>query len=156
MAMSVEPAGHHRYHLIDTTLMTWVGAKNYCREMYDDIAAVGSDDDWMRLRAEGKDKGLTAIAWVGLYDDRHGWRWSFNSVLLENQIPTKWYAGQPDNQYGHEACGAINQQGEWLDYPCTDLRPFICYECEFAKSHHIIKSIFIIALGFWVAEVRSQ
>ncbi|XP_053086697.1 C-type lectin domain family 4 member K-like [Pangasianodon hypophthalmus] len=132
--MSILPPVHHKYYLINTISMTWAGAKNYCRETYDDIATVGSDDDWIRLRKEETDKGLTTFAWVGLYDDIDSWRWSFNDVPLKNQTLTKWYSGEPDNGEGNEACGTIGQLGEWRDYPCTDLRPFICYNCELAKN----------------------
>ncbi|KAK3507334.1 hypothetical protein QTP70_014462 [Hemibagrus guttatus] len=46
--------------------------------------------------------------------------------------------GQPDNLYGKEACASIDQIGEWLDYPCTDLQPFICYNSSATGSNMIV------------------
>lgn len=108
----LQPLGHN-YYLIDTQVLTWEAAMNYCRKYYDDIATVANADDWIRLRKEETDKGLTSRAWIGLYNDIESWRWSFNNVSLKNQMLTMWYAGEPNNLYGKEACASIDQMGEW-------------------------------------------
>ncbi|XP_058241257.1 putative C-type lectin domain family 20 member A isoform X2 [Hemibagrus wyckioides] len=108
------------------------------RKYYDDIATVANADDWIRLRKEETDKGLTSRAWIGLYNDIESWRWSFNNVSLKNQLLAMWYAGEPDNAYGKEACATINQLGEWRDDPCTDLLPFICYNSSATGSNIIV------------------
>ncbi|KAI5088010.1 lectin C-type domain containing isoform 1 precursor, partial [Silurus meridionalis] len=131
--MSVLQSVYYKYYLINTMTMTWADAKNYCREKYDDIAILRSSDDWIKIKEEGAAKSLTAFAWIGLYNDIESWRWSFNDVPLKNQTLRMWYAGEPKNENGNEACGVLGQLGQWWDYPCTDLRPFICYNSSTDK-----------------------
>lgn len=85
--------------------------------MYDDIATVGADNDWIRLRKEVTGKGLITVTWVGLYNDADSWYWSLNSIPLKNQTLKMWHAGQLNNVYGKEICCTIGLLGQWWDFP---------------------------------------
>lgn len=90
------------------------------------MATVQTDDDWKRLSAEAARKGLAVTGWVGLYDRVKSWSW-FGMGPMWNFSLINWAPGQPDNANGNESCGAMNPDGYWADYPCADLKPFICY-----------------------------
>lgn len=99
--------------------------------MYTDLATVASDADFLQLKKEAVRKGLVEVAWIGLYDNVNSWRWSLNDFLLKDATFMNWHAGEPDNVQGKEACGIIiGTYGYWEDKPCTELRPFICYDGE--------------------------
>ncbi|XP_053474803.1 C-type lectin 1-like [Ictalurus furcatus] len=126
----------HNYNLMMTTV-TWPVAQNYCRVMYTDLATILSDTDWLRFEKEAASKRLTTNAWVGLYSDLNSWHWSLNDVPL-NVSYTYWYTGQPDNSGGKETCGLAVPYGAWGDAPCTQLRPFICYNANFSGAARFI------------------
>ncbi|XP_053087118.1 secretory phospholipase A2 receptor-like [Pangasianodon hypophthalmus] len=125
----------HKYHLI-TTPMTWSAAQNYCREKYDDLAAIQSVTDWLRISAEALRKFMIFPAWIGMYNNVDSWRWSFNDLPLKNITLRKWYFSEPSN--GKEACGAIDFNGYWFDYPCTNLKSFICYDSRLSGGARFI------------------
>ncbi|XP_027004137.2 C-type lectin 1-like [Tachysurus fulvidraco] len=127
----------HKYDLIMTGA-TWPVAQNYCRVIYDDLATVISDTDWLRLKKETADKNLATYALVGLYNDINSWRWSLNDLPLKNVTYTCWYPGQPNNLGGKEECGIISTGTGWRDIPCTLLRPFICYNANFSGAARFI------------------
>lgn len=114
--------------------MTWKDAETYCQTNDLNLAVVQTDDDWYRLNAAAESKGLTATGWIGLYQNIYDWYWSSNGVFWMNPgFITYWEPGQPDNLGGIEYCCTIDSSGFWADNPCTDLKPFICFEgkpCE--------------------------
>ncbi|XP_053335769.1 C-type mannose receptor 2-like [Clarias gariepinus] len=126
-----------KYDLILKTI-TWPDAQKYCRVMYNDLATMLSDTDWLRLKTETTRKGLTTSAWTGLYKDIYNWRWSLNNLPLKNVNFTDWYPGQPDNYYGNEACVIIAAYQQWYDVQCNLIRPFICYDARFSDSNKFI------------------
>ncbi|KAK3523082.1 hypothetical protein QTP86_012918 [Hemibagrus guttatus] len=115
----------HDYYMI-TTPSTWADANAYCKSKYLNLATVRTDDDWYRLNAAAESKGLAATGWVGLFLDVYDWYWS-NTVVYLMTTASYWAPGQPDNLGGNEECCAIDSTGSWADYPCTDLKPFICF-----------------------------
>ncbi|XP_047671871.1 macrophage mannose receptor 1-like isoform X2 [Tachysurus fulvidraco] len=127
----------HKYDLI-MTKVTWPVAQNYCRVIYDDLATVISDTDWLRLKNETANKNLATYAWVGLYSDVNSWRWSLNDLPLKNVNYTIWSSGQPNNLGGKEACGIIGGGNAWFDTQCTGLKPFICYNANFSGAARFI------------------
>ncbi|KAG7256534.1 hypothetical protein CRUP_015432 [Coryphaenoides rupestris] len=60
----------HYYYVVDTA-MTWMDARRYCREHYNDLATIDSLEDQQRL--EDVAGGYTGPAWIGLYDDVKSW-----------------------------------------------------------------------------------
>lgn len=105
--------------------------------MYTDLATILSDTDWVRIDTITKTKGLTAVAWVGLYNDVTSWRWSLNELPLKNLTYVYWYPGEPNNLSGKESCVSISPDNYWKDRPCTELKPFICYSGELISCFHI-------------------
>ncbi|KAF4071309.1 hypothetical protein AMELA_G00271740, partial [Ameiurus melas] len=92
-----------------------------------------------RLQKEAASKGQAwVIAWVGLYNDFNSWRWSLNDLPLKNVPYTNWSTGEPDNAGGKEACGIIGYYNSWWDVPCTQPRPFICYNASFSGAARFI------------------
>ncbi|XP_026994737.2 macrophage mannose receptor 1-like, partial [Tachysurus fulvidraco] len=127
----------HKYDLIITG-ETWPVAQNYCRVIYNDLATVVSDFDWLRLNKETADKYLPTDAWVGLYNDINSWRWSLNNLPLKNVTYSCWYSGQPNTVGGNEACAVLGLGNAWWDTTCTGLRPFICYNANFSGAARFI------------------
>ncbi|KAG7314252.1 hypothetical protein KOW79_022748 [Hemibagrus wyckioides] len=125
----------HKYHLIMTP-MTWSEAQRYCRETYDDLAAIQSFNDWLRIAAEALRYFMIFPAWIGLYNNIDSWRWSYNDLPLNNITLRNWLFSEPTN--GNQACAALDWTGYWLDFPCTDLKSFICYDSRFSGSGRFI------------------
>ncbi|XP_046699395.1 putative C-type lectin domain family 20 member A isoform X1 [Silurus meridionalis] len=135
VAVSILGTVPHNYELIKTP-MTWADAKNYCRVWYTDLAAIQSGTDWLRLKKEAVSKGLATNAWVGLYADINGWRWSLNNLQY---VPFRqWNPGEPNNGAGKESCVAMGIYNNWWDAPCTQLRPIICYNDNLTGSARFI------------------
>lgn len=115
----------HVYHLIQQG-KTWNDALAYCQANYDDLAAVESNDDLIRLQSEIQTQQFGSSAWVGLYNDVKGWRWSLGNEPVDLYMwAIQW--GQPN--YGNELCGGIDPWG-WLDATCDTVLPFICFDGE--------------------------
>ncbi|XP_030286086.1 secretory phospholipase A2 receptor-like [Sparus aurata] len=105
---------------------TWDEARRYCRENYTDLATVYDMNDIQRL----SDSVHEDEAWIGLHNngsqDNRVWRWSLPGVEVTREC---WDNGQPNDQLGAaENCVMINNNNEWHDAKCSDVRPFICYD----------------------------
>lgn len=108
--------------------MTWSDAQNYCKQTYADLAVIQSSEDWLRIKAEADRQHMASPGWIGLYNDLDSWRWSYNDLPLSSITQRNWKTSEPSN--GDESCGAIEYTGDWFDFPCTDFKSFICYDCE--------------------------
>ncbi|GAA6086684.1 macrophage mannose receptor 1 [Tachysurus ichikawai] len=115
----------HEYFMI-TIPSTWADAHTYCQSKYLNLATVQTSEDWYRLNAAAESKGLAATGWVGMHINVKDWYWSNTVVYLLNTT-SFWGPGQPDNSGGREECCAIDSSGYWADYPCRNLKPFICF-----------------------------
>ncbi|KAF5899457.1 macrophage mannose receptor 1-like, partial [Clarias magur] len=117
----------HRYELVKTS-MTWPAAQGYCRVNYTDLAIILSNKDWLRLNKETVRKGWkTATLWVGLWKDVNSWRWSLGDLPLQSFPYTNWYPGEPNIYFRSDGCVAMDIYARWFNEPCTQLRPFVCY-----------------------------
>uniref|UniRef100_A0A671XGT6 C-type lectin domain-containing protein n=1 Tax=Sparus aurata TaxID=8175 RepID=A0A671XGT6_SPAAU len=117
----------HVYYFINRQ-KTWDEARRYCRENYTDLATVYDMNDIQRL----SDSVHEDEAWIGLHNngsqDNRVWRWSLPGVEVTREC---WDNGQPNDQLGAaENCVMINNNNEWHDAKCSDVRPFICYDGE--------------------------
>ncbi|KAM9449810.1 putative C-type lectin domain family 20 member A [Clarias gariepinus] len=114
-------------YVLITKPSTWSNAQLYCRAHYLDLATVQTNYDWQKLDAEAARNALTTTGWIGLYNRYNEWYWTCATCtyLLSHFAP-----GQPDNAGGNQTCVAINSNGYWEDYACTDLKPFICYNAS--------------------------
>ncbi|KAI1901301.1 hypothetical protein AGOR_G00032900 [Albula goreensis] len=115
-----------RYILIKKK-KTWRGAQSYCREHHTDLASV-------RNQAENQEINQISggqIVWIGLF--RESWKWSDQSSSSFRY----WYPGQPNNAGGNQDCAVISvaDSGRWVDSPCHDTYPFICYEDNLVLVH---------------------
>lgn len=114
---------------------TWADAHTYCQSKYLNLATVQTSEDWYRLNAAAESKGLAATGWVGMHINVKDWYWSNTVVYLLNTT-SFWGPGQPDNSGGREECCAIDSSGYWADYPCRNLKPFICFTGKPCKHFH--------------------
>ncbi len=122
LTLCIEPE-----YILIKQLMTWENAQNYCRTHHIDLATVQSNENWTRLQEAADEQHFSGFAWIGLYNDINGWRWSYNE---ESLVFKSWASGQPDNYgYGQE-CVGILPNGAWHDLYCTDIRYFVCYDGE--------------------------
>lgn len=64
-------------------------------------------------------------AWIGLHEDVNSWRWSM-SDQYQNQF-RNWAAGQPNNKFGRESCGALSADGSWYDVSCSQTLHTVCF-----------------------------
>ncbi|KAF5904655.1 macrophage mannose receptor 1-like isoform X6, partial [Clarias magur] len=98
-------------------LMTWLGAREYCRQHHTDLASAlnSTDNDYLwRVRDAQSD------SWIGLYRDT--WKWA--DGMNASNLP--WAPNQPDNYGGHANCASL-KGGLFSDESCTNLHSFFCY-----------------------------
>ncbi|XP_043995221.1 macrophage mannose receptor 1-like [Gambusia affinis] len=130
------------YHYVNSP-KTWAEAQRYCRETYADLATVDSPEENDRLLPELQGSGQ--FAWIGLYDNTTGWKWTMGEddfVGKNSFLP--WQPNQPDNYGGKESCIVMNLTGGWRDEICNTERPFICFD-EHGPSKYVVVSTFM----FW-------
>ncbi|KAI5615414.1 secretory phospholipase A2 receptor-like isoform X1, partial [Silurus asotus] len=123
-----------KYYLIQQE-KTWSDAQAFCRAEYTDLATVETNDDLTKLQNEAQRQQFSSSAWIGLYIDLTGWRWSLGNEPLGI---TLWAATQPDNAGGHEECGAIDTWG-WIDSICTLPLSFVCFAERIRGPDNYIK-----------------
>nr|XP_024661525.1 C-type mannose receptor 2-like [Maylandia zebra] len=80
-------------------------------------------------------------AWIGLYSisgkENRRWHWSLPGVEF-NDKDVKWSAGEPNDGGRYlENCVVIDSSGGLLDFGCSHVHRFICYN-EQNKSLHFI------------------
>lgn len=121
-----------KYHLIQQG-KTWNDSLAYCRTKHTDLAIIRSDDDLVQLQKEVQRQQFTSKAWIGLYDDLNSWRWSIGDKPPGSK--TYWAPGEPNNWNGDEECTAVQANG-WVDKPCTDMYPFVCFDSKNLNMSH--------------------
>ncbi|XP_058636564.1 L-selectin-like [Onychostoma macrolepis] len=114
-------------YILIQQLMTWENAQKYCRTHHNDLATVQSNEDWTRLKEAADEKQFSSYAWIGLFNDINGWRWSYNE---ESLVFKNWAFDQPDNFFEREECVSMYLEGKWSDYYCTAELNFVCYDGE--------------------------
>lgn len=141
VALSILNTTPHKYDLI-MSQVTWSNAQNYCRVIYNDLATIQSDTDWVRLNKAGS-KSPSSSAWVGLYNDIDSWRWSLDDLPLKNVTYKYWIGGRPNNVGGKASCVMMGTYANWYDADCTIKRPFVCYNGE------LISWVWLRFAEFW-------
>uniref|UniRef100_A0A3P9L0M8 C-type lectin domain-containing protein n=1 Tax=Oryzias latipes TaxID=8090 RepID=A0A3P9L0M8_ORYLA len=107
-----------QYHLV-TTPLNWTDAQTYCRKNYIDLATIESSKEQETFGIanpfqEKKDVFFQAL-WIGLQNEIN-WRWSD----------------------GDQICLTTSRTNRLLDFDCSSLFPFICYNGKnFDKIHFI-------------------
>lgn len=88
--------------------------------MYTDLATVHNSTEMNNLITLVS--STAARAWIGL-ETGDGWMWHWPDHKLDF---LKWKAGEPQNN-NQDACGAMNQNGEWFESDCGTNRSFVCH-----------------------------
>ncbi|XP_058247303.1 putative C-type lectin domain family 20 member A isoform X2 [Hemibagrus wyckioides] len=104
---------------------TWSDAQAYCQDKYKDLAIIKTSADMVQLQNEAQRQQFTSSAWIGMYNDINGWKWSLGYEPVGSM--RLWGIWQPDNWQGKESCGGMNG-GTWHDRQCTDQVPFVCFD----------------------------
>ncbi|KAI4875619.1 hypothetical protein NFI96_008201 [Prochilodus magdalenae] len=119
-----------QYHFVNES-KTWTEAQTYCRELYTDLATIDNmeDMDMINNTVNGSYSGL---AWIGLYDDLEGWRWSLDddSFYMEGERDYRGWYQEPNNLDGNEFCVHMSGTEGWFDVPCYFEFGFVCYNGE--------------------------
>ncbi|KAI5103678.1 C-type mannose receptor 2-like, partial [Silurus meridionalis] len=113
-----------KYYLIQQGKI-WSDAQTYCRATHTDLATIEDTKNMIRVQYVTQSENFNSSAWIGLSNDVKSWRWSMGNQPLGSFYT--WYGTNPDNWKGKETCGAIAPWG-WLDCPCPNLYPFVCYD----------------------------
>ncbi|XP_056599217.1 uncharacterized protein LOC130417589 isoform X3 [Triplophysa dalaica] len=97
----------------------WTDAQSYCRQYHTDLATVSSNEDTNLLNAV---VGCGPWVWIGLFFDF--WQWSDQwSLFFRN-----WAAGFTSQTSVLGNCVTMSTiSGKWIQIPCTEQHPFICY-----------------------------
>ncbi|XP_007578265.2 macrophage mannose receptor 1-like [Poecilia formosa] len=114
-----------REYIIVDELKTWTEAQRYCRENHQDLATVTNMEDVRMLNDLATSAGRTSRAWIGLHEDVNSWRWSMPDQY-QNQF-RNWAAGEPNNRFGRESCGAFSADGSWYDASCSQTLGTVCF-----------------------------
>ncbi|KAM7372616.1 hypothetical protein PAMP_009771 [Pampus punctatissimus] len=109
--------------------MTWTEAQSYCRLKYGDLATVFNKEEQSKL-VDVAQEFYHGHVWIGLYDDINSWRWSLEKedYYVGGEAEFRmWNSGEPNNALGYEICTIIVLDGLWNNVPCTQMKPFVCY-----------------------------
>lgn len=135
--MKLSSSVHHKYYLIQQG-RNWSDAQAYCRATHTGLATIETTDGMIRLQNIAQSQQFSSGAWIGLYNDINSWRWSMGNEPLGRM--TDWDVDllQPNNLYGDEECAVIDNVA-WLDKPCTDINPSVCFDGEKHHGWHFIR-----------------
>ncbi|XP_063735537.1 C-type mannose receptor 2 [Eleginops maclovinus] len=113
--------GFSDFHVINIS-MKYAVAKNYCREMYTDLATVHNSTEMNQL--------ITLVsstvqrAWIGLETGKVWiWHWSLPDKNLDF---FKWKDGPPQIKNKDE-CAFMDKHGEWIVSDCRTKKRFVCH-----------------------------
>ncbi|XP_042073996.1 lithostathine-1-beta-like, partial [Haplochromis burtoni] len=128
----------YKYYFIKEP-KTWDEAQRYCREGYKDLATVPNMKDMKTLYTDSTEN--QGNAWIGLYSilgkENRRWYWSLPGVEFIAE-DVKWSGGEPNDGGGYlENCVVIDSSSGLLDFGCSHVYSFICYN-EQNKSLHFI------------------
>ncbi|XDV19534.1 hypothetical protein PO909_024990, partial [Leuciscus waleckii] len=104
--------------LVTDPLLSWKEAQSYCRKSYSDLFTVKNWDENLQLTEMIQQY---TCAWIGLFRD--SWKW-LNQTSLGSPLP--WADGQPDNSFGADMCGAVDDYGHTDDQTCSTSNFFLC------------------------------
>ncbi|KTF72552.1 hypothetical protein cypCar_00047076, partial [Cyprinus carpio] len=106
-------------------LMSWRSAQSFCRANHTDLSSVRNQGENQQIQQLVNTGGVTAV-WIGLFRD--SWEWSDNSTSSFRN----WASTEP---HGNENATVLvisgSIRGQWEDWPCNTLFPFVCQEDQF-------------------------
>lgn len=120
--------GSSDFHIINIAKKNYAEAKNYCRQMYTDLASVHNSIEMNHLIAL-----VPSIdrAWIGLETGKV-WMWHW-SLPYENLDFFRWKDGPPQIK-NEDACAFMDKDGEWIVSDCGTKRSFVCHGNEVASG----------------------
>ncbi|XP_044863743.1 macrophage mannose receptor 1-like isoform X1 [Mauremys mutica] len=106
---------------------SWLEARDFCREIGGDLAAINSEEEEEVIQHSIVDKGLSFRPfWIGLFclDPDEGFFWSDGSPMRYKN----WYNAEPNNEHGIEYCGTVNEEFSmnWINTHCEHFNDWIC------------------------------
>ncbi|KAF4116622.1 hypothetical protein G5714_004111 [Onychostoma macrolepis] len=108
--------------------MSWRSAQSYCRGNHTDLSSVRNQSENQQIQQLMNTGGVTAI-WIGLFRD--SWEWSDKSTSSFRN----WASTEPNDNLGNEDATVLvisgERRGQWADWPCNTLFPFVCQEDQF-------------------------
>ncbi|CAG5907403.1 unnamed protein product [Menidia menidia] len=115
-----------KYYLIDDR-KNWTDAQRYCREKFDDLAVIASQDDLDVMVNLTNARGVTAEIWVGLRKTGPpSWLWSAGETQSgPGSVDWTNWATIP---LSTENCGGMLADGKWFGTSCETTHPFVCEE----------------------------
>ena len=123
-------AGSRQYHYV-ANQKTWYEAQAYCRERYTDLATISDSEELNSLYGFGLTQNISGSVWIGLYNDRHDWKWSAGSSDYRNWQSTTSET-DPSNMAAEEY--AVTYTGHWGNHWSCLAHNFICYDGESCLS----------------------
>ncbi|PWA27053.1 hypothetical protein CCH79_00020665, partial [Gambusia affinis] len=118
---------------------TWIDAQTYCREKYTDLATITDLEDvtilnnlanlsqMLYTQSSYVIVSFCLSAWIGLYDDRTSWRWSYRDGEAEF---TSWGSNQPNEYRNFNYCVRMDEYGMWNDLDCENLYKVVCSDVK--------------------------
>ncbi len=104
--------------VLKKTTKTWIGAREYCRDHYTDLAIIGSKEDNDQITQLIYNLGV--FVWIGLYRD--SWKWSDQAnITSSTQLATQSFT------WWNEDCAGLNIYYRKMDDRlCTTAYYFYC------------------------------
>ncbi|XP_062372912.1 C-type mannose receptor 2-like [Sardina pilchardus] len=121
-------ASHQYYYVADPK--TWTEAQTYCREKYIDLATISNDTEKKRFLDWAQN--IKGSAWIGLYRDLPGWRWSAGSSDYRDWTTD----GVSTSMVPEEYVAIVYKQ--WENHAYTHAHNFICYDERLNACHGFV------------------
>ncbi|XP_040038402.2 C-type mannose receptor 2-like [Gasterosteus aculeatus] len=119
----------------------WMTASSYCSEHYQGLATITTQENITRINSLMKPYP-TRGAWIGLYDDVSGWKWSQPDEGVTAGAQEEfwnWQQGQPDNNGSDKHCVSMTAGGLWRDNSCTLVNlPFVCFNASSVDPYTLV------------------
>ncbi|XP_078792839.1 secretory phospholipase A2 receptor-like isoform X2 [Oryzias latipes] len=131
-----------QYHLV-TTPLNWTDAQTYCRKNYIDLATIESPEEqetFLKTLNITNDryedlKNLFKVVWIGLQNEIN-WRWSdgFKGGITADNY---WTSEDQYHSRSDQICLTTSKTNRLLDFDCSTLFPFICYNGTWENPEYI-------------------
>uniref|UniRef100_W5M6M5 C-type lectin domain-containing protein n=1 Tax=Lepisosteus oculatus TaxID=7918 RepID=W5M6M5_LEPOC len=112
--LSVVTHGRSRRPYLVKTAMSWLDARQYCRQGDDgDLATMLDQSQLQQLLVAAQGSSAPQV-WIGLYQDQPRWQWSSGDEVTYYNWNRTYF------------CAKVNAEGTWEDAVCDDLNYFMC------------------------------
>ncbi|XP_056128179.1 macrophage mannose receptor 1-like [Rhinichthys klamathensis goyatoka] len=107
-------------------MKSWRSAQSFCRANHVDLTSVRNQKENQLIQQLVNTSNASSV-WIGLFRDP--WEWSDKSPSSFRN----WASGEPDGPLENATVMVFigQRKGQWEDWPCVSLFPFVCYEDQF-------------------------